>query len=441
MSTRRLALAGLLAIVFMATRPERAHADDPPSDEVGVATKLDRDAAVRLALARNPALKAGAQRVSATRAMAHAEAKLPPPELSFDIWQVPFVRPVSFGDSQMISVGLRQTFPAIGALSGREEGTVELANAEDGMVGDTTRDLVREVDHALVDVEEATAKEENHLAHRDLAKQIEDVAVARQAAGASLSEATLARVDVATYDADAAAQAASGLRARAVLNGLLVRPAGAAVARGGLPSVPLTVKDGAEALLALARTTRPDLRSARARVAAQQAFSRAARSEALLPAFTLGIMYFAPTTLMPEHGYGLSLGMTLPWLWGGNAWRREAEETFAEAARFEVGSIDVRLSIDVATAFGAVKTAEAKLLVLSGRQLPAAREALDATLAAYRSGRGGLLDLLRAERQIVDVESAIIDARAALEHALVDLDWAVGTRVGRTPVAALGATP
>ena len=426
--------------MFASVRPASAY--DVVEDDARLTSTLDRGAAVRLALARNPGLRAGAQRANATRAMARAEAKLPSPELSFDIWQVPFVRPVSFGDAQMISVGLRQTFPAIGSLSAREEGANGLAASEDAMVADGRRDLVREVDHTIVDIEEAATKEDNHLAHRELARQIEDAAVARQATGAPLSDAMLARVDVATFEAEAAAQVAARLRARAILNGLLIRPSGSGLARVGLPAPPLTTKNGADELLALALSTRPELVAARARTVARQAFARGAQREALIPTFSLGFMYFAPTTLMPEHGYGVSFGMTLPWLWGANGWRREGESTLASAAAFDVDATEVRISVDVASAVGAVKTAEAKLLVLVGRQLPAARDALDATFAGYRAGKGTLVELLRAERGVIDAEAAVIEARATLEHALVDLDWAVGTRVDRAPLMVLsGATP
>jgi len=70
---------------------------------------------VRAVLARSPRLKAQADRVRAMRSMSTAEGRLPDPEVMFQIWQVPFERPASFSDAQMIMGGLVQSFPAPGS--------------------------------------------------------------------------------------------------------------------------------------------------------------------------------------------------------------------------------------------------------------------------------------------------------------------------------------
>jgi outer membrane protein TolC len=150
-------------------------------------------------------------------------------------------------------------------------------------------------------------------------------------------------------------------------------------------------------------------------------------------------MYMAPTTLMPDHAYGLTASMSLPWLWGAASHKAAGEEKLLLAASLDTTDAQYRIGVDVATAFGSVKASEARLLVLAGRALPAAKQALDVALASYRSGQGDVLSLLRAERAVVDAEVQIIMMRVALEHALVDLDWAVGARVARSPIP--GGTP
>ena len=435
-SRARAALAALAALAVSFS----ARADEAPED-ARLAQALDRDLAVRIAVDRNPGLKASVQRALGIRALADAEGRLPPPELSFDIWQVPFVHPVSFGDAQMISVGLRQMFPAPGSLSAHEEASAKMADGELLMSQDRSRELVRAVDHALVDLEEAVAMEDSHLSHKNVAAELELIAIARQAGGGPLSDVAQARVDVASFEADASSQAAAGMKARVLLNALLSRPADASLARPSLPS-PTTVGTSVVDLVSLARKNRPELRAAEARDQAQRASLRAADREALWPALSLGIMYFAPTTLMPEHGYGLSASMSLPWLWGAASRRYDGQEKLARAAALDTSDAQYRIGVDVATAFGAVKASEARLIVLVGRALPASKQAVDVALSSYRSGQGDVLSLLRAERAVVDAELQIIMTRVALEHALVDLDWAVGARAPRAPVAGLaGGTP
>lgn len=432
----RAALAVLAALAVSVS----ARAEEAP-DDARLAQSLDRDLAVRVAIARNPALKASAQRALGIRAMAVSEGRLPPPELSFNLWAVPFVRPVSFGDGSMISLGLSQTFPAPGSLSAHEEATDKSADAEIAMSLDGARDVVRAVDHALVDLEEAGTMEDSHISHRNLAGELEQIAIARQAGGGTLSDVVQARIEVASFEAEVASEAAAAMKARILLNALLARPADAPLARPALPP-PATVAAPIADLMLLAKKDRPELRAAEARDQAQQASLRAAEREATWPMFSLGIMYTAPTTLMPEHGYGLTASMSLPWLWGAASHKADAQEKLALATSLDKTDAQYRIGVDVASAFGSVKASEARLLVLAGRSLPAAKQALDVALASYRSGQGDVLSLLRAERAVVDSEVQIIMARVALEHALVDLDWAVGTRVARAPVLGLvGATP
>lgn len=417
-----------------------ARADEAP-DDARLARSLDRDLAIRVAVDRNPAIKASVQRALGIRALADSEGRLPPPELSFNLWSVPFVRPVSFGDAQMISLGLSQTFPAPGSLSAHEEATEKSADAELAMSQDGARDVVRAVDHALVDLEEAVTMEDSHLVHKNLAGEMEQIAIARQAGGGPLADVTQARVEVASFEAEVASEAAVAMKARILLNALLSRPVAAPLARPTLPP-PATVATPLADLVTLAITTRPELRAAAAREQAQRASLRAAHREAIWPVFSLGIMYMAPTTGMPDHAYGLTASMSLPWLWGGASHKADAQEKLVKAASLDAGDAQYRIGVDVATAFGGVKAAEARLVVLVGRALPAARQALDGALSSYRSGQGDVLSLLRVERAVVDIEIQIIMTRVALEHALVDLDWAVGARVSRTPIVGLaGGAP
>lgn len=301
------------ALAALALASATGHAQER-TDDARLEQALDRDMAVRVAIERTPAIRAGAQRALAMKDMAKAEAKLPPPEISFDVWQVPFANPVSFSDSQMIAAGLHQSFPAIGSLSAREDGTAKLADVEDAMAKDRARDVTRDVDHALIDIEESAAMEDSHHSHKALADQIEQVAAARQAGGGSLSDVTSARVEVTTFEVETTSQTAATARARMRLNALLRRPLDAALGSATLPQ-PMTASSSATDLATAALMGRSELRALEARDQSQAAFARAADQEAAWPTFSLGVFYFAPTTVMPNHGYGLSASMSLPWLY------------------------------------------------------------------------------------------------------------------------------
>lgn len=422
------------ALAFaLVVSPLVAHAADTPVTDEQLATATDRGSLIRAALARNPGIKAAAQRVRAMRAMSSAESRLPDPEAMFDVWQVPFVKPYAFGESQMISVGVKQSFPAPGSLGARSESRQYAANAEEAMLADKGRDLVRDVQHAYVDLFEATTKHETHVSHVGVAKRVGDAAQMRLAGGGTLDDVAQAQLDLARLDADVATEAASIVRARARLNALLARPYDAPLGRPQIGE-PVVVAMTPTALLDLAKRTRPELRAAEARIAAQQAEQRGFDREARWPSFSVGALYFAPTAIMPNHGYGVTATATLPWVWGGNEKKREASAALVQAGTLDAEDAKLRIGVEVGTASANAQAAAARLRSLRTGTLPAAKRAFEVTFAAYQSNKGDLLGLLRAERAVVDTEMEIVMARATLEHALADLDWAVGAILPRSPM-------
>jgi outer membrane protein TolC len=408
-----------------------ARAEGPPDG---------RAAIIREALAKNPGLKAAAERVRSMRSMGRAEGRLPDPEVMFQIWQVPFAHPVSFGDSQMIMAGVSQTFPAPGSLSARAESRDRAATAEEAMLADKARDLVRDVQHAYADLVEAVARHHAHVEHRGVAARLVAAAQARQVGGGSLDDVMQAELALARLDADIATEAASIVRAKARLNGFLARPFDAPLA-DPQQDVPATVTITPDALVQLATRTRPDLRAANARIEAERSALKSVERESSLPSFTVGASYFAPTTNMPVHGYGVSASMTLPWVWGGNARKEEAQRALSQASAYDAADTRLRIGVDVGTAAATARAATERLRVLRNGALPAAKRALDVTFATYGSGKGDLLGVLRAQQAVVDADIDIVMARATLDHALADLDWAVGMLLPRTPLDTPRSSP
>ena len=431
--TRGAILVAGLSLVASAALPARALAQTPAISEDQLARGIDRATIVQAVLARSPRLKAQVERVRAMRSMSSAEGRLPDPEVMFQVWQVPFQHPASFSDSQMIMGGVTQRFPAPGSLGARAESKDHAASAEEAMLADKARDVVRDAEHAHADLAEATARHGAHVNHRGVVEKIVHAVEARQAAGGTLDDVVQAQLELARLDADLATESAAIERGKTHLNALLARPLDAPLGPVQITE-PMTVTIAPAALVDMAERVRPDLRAADARVASENAALEAARHEATLPSFAVGAYYFAPTTLMPFNGYGLSASMTLPWVWGGSGRRQESEEALTSAARHDVHEAHLDISVDVGTAAASARAAGERLSVLRNLALPAARRALDVSLSSYESGAGGLLGVLRARQAVVDTEMDIVMARALLDHALADLDWAVGMPLPRTPL-------
>ncbi|MEO7331374.1 MAG: hypothetical protein ABI193_22555, partial [Minicystis sp.] len=212
-------------------------------------------------LARRPSLIAAAEHVRALTARAGAEGSLPAPELMLEIWQIPFAKPYALDKAGMIMMSVRQQLPAAGSLDLTAQATALEARAGAAMVAVEARSLLREADRAFADYVEATLLHTSHLEHRRVVEQMAAAARARYATGAPLADITKADLELARLDADVAREHGRVEEARAKLNGLLARPAGAVL---GAPRVeePETVALSVEQLAARAVERSPDVAAA-----------------------------------------------------------------------------------------------------------------------------------------------------------------------------------
>ncbi len=419
------AIAATIAMLVLIPEPARA---EPPD---ALPRPLDATTAVKLAVERSDSVRATSASAQAARAMGDAESRLPDPEIMGEVWQLPFSRPLAVSDSNMIAVWVRQTIPAPGVLSRRQTAREAEARAVESGGKDRARVIAREAGHAYVDLQSAEAKRASHVAHRDVAVRLATIARARLGTAAGrLTDVTQAEVERARLDADVAVEGAMVVRATARLNGLLRRRVDAPIEPLPL-GAPETITLGPEQVAAMAEANRPELAATRARREAEDASREAASREANIPAFNVGAGWFAPTTMMPFHGYGVSVGATLPWVWGGARARANASEAASRAAGHELSEMRAQLRTEVAASLADVHAAAQRVAVLSAHAKPAADAALEVALASYQSGQGDALSLFRAEKDVVEIDVALVEARTMLAHALVDVDAAAGIHVPR----------
>jgi outer membrane protein TolC len=394
---------------------------------------------VRLALLQHPAIRANEERVQAASTMAKASSRLPPPEAMLQIWQVPLQKPYAIADAAMVMVGLGQTFPAPGSAGARERAGEHMVAAAKEMGNDRLRTLRRDAEHAFADYVEATSRHAIHMEHRAIAKRAVQLARARHAAGGAMMDVASTEVELARVESDVIGDGTRVVGSRARLNVWLGRDPNATLAPALVEEAAIGAWDLAtEEEEALRR--RPEIRAASAEHKAAQEQARAASREASLPSFSLAALYFAPVGPMPTHGYGANASMTLPWLWGDAAERRDGMKLLAQAAKSDADAALVPIRTEVALADTNMRSAALKLQALRDLARPASQRAFDAAWAGYEAGRTDVLTLLTARRAIVDVDSEVVAARAALDHALADLEAAVGTELPRRPLGPLDAT-
>lgn len=354
-----------------------------------------------------PEARAAAETAQAARQQGDAQAELPPPEVMLEIWRVPVKRPYAIDDAEMIRVGLEQELSAPGERSSmrRAASLRALSARADGEV--KARALALRLAHAQVDHASALRSHEVHQAHHQLSQKTLELARARHAAGGSLAEVSELEVETARAAALLAADTARIQTSQALLQAL--RGAGA-------------VEPVRE---------RPEITSLRAARDAELAEAHAEHARSRWPDPRIGVSYFAPSGEMQGHGFGVSLAMALPWLWGARGGAQLAAESRSRAMGQELVAMKRDIEIEVIATRGAASAVQSELTVLRERVRPATLRARELAGAAYRSGQGRLEDVLRAEAQQVEAEMRIVELEAELAHLNADLEFALGRKVSR----------
>lgn len=185
---------------------------------------------------------------------------------------------------------------------------------------------------------------------------------------------------------------------------------------------------------ALARN--PRLKAMEAEVRMAEASIRLA-TRARVPDFSAGLeaeLETSPLMLRP------SLGMTLP------IWRDKIRSQIAaaqaekRAAEARLSAEEIALAVEFAEKSYVYREATRNATILDDRLLPMAQQSLEVARAGYIGGRVDYLNVIDAERTLLNFRLAEIEARIQRELALAELSLVVlGTAPDRAPV--LPGTP
>jgi outer membrane protein TolC len=350
-----------------------------------------------------PEARAAAQSGAAMRQEADAMSELPPLEVMLEVWGVPLKRPYALDDADMIRIGVEQELPAPGVRSSTRRAAGLRAQSAQAEGDARVRALALRKAHAVVEHRAALRSHQVHLAHLQLTERTLELARARHAAGGALADVSALEVETARAAALVAADETRARTTRSMLAALHDAPSLAPIRE------------------------RPELANVRLARDAELAQAEAERASNAWFAPRVGVSYFAPSASMAEHGFGLSLGMRLPWLWGARSGSQQAATSRSRALDAELAVKKRDLALDLIEARGAVATAQSSLAVLRARVLPATERAQQLAQAAYRSGQGRLEDVLRAEAQQVETEMQIVELEGELGHRNADLAFVAGT--------------
>lgn len=191
----------------------------------------------------------------------------------------------------------------------------------------------------------------------------------------------------------------------------------------------------AERLFTTALARNPRLKQMEAEVRMAETGIRLAHLSKL-PDFNVGAemdVKAAPVMWRP------TLGVTLP------IWRDKIAAEIASAqarrgaAQARLSAEQIQLAVEFADKSFMYREATRNLMLLSDTLLPKARQSLEVARAGYSSGKTDFINLLEAERTLLEFQLAEVDARTRRELALAELSLIIlGTPPAQAPI--LGAT-
>jgi cobalt-zinc-cadmium efflux system outer membrane protein len=362
---------------------------------------------------RSPALRAAASRWKAALDRVPQAGSLPDPVLTFGY----FLEETQTRTGPMQwRVGLSQPLPWLGELDHADEAALASAlvaaarfDAERLGLGARIRDAWAE----LAWVEEAV---DVTRAHHELLLRWEEVARARYATGLG-SEADVIRAQVELGTLVDRLQGLEDLRlpVAARLNAALDRPAGAAL--------PTPTLDGQAPAAYSADDLRANLPSSSPELAALDHSIDAAAARVALartdgyPDAALGVD-FTRIGKGGDDALALTAGISLPIQRGrirAGIAQAEAELNATRADRHEAAN---RLSAELELLLYRERDAQRRVRLYRDSLLPKAEEAVAAVMVAYQTDEADFLDLVDAERVLLEFQLATARARADRSQAL-----------------------
>lgn len=391
-----------------------------------LADGLSLSAATQRVLAGNPQMIVNAARLDAAEGRVIQAGALPNPELTYlledfagDTSRSAGQATTTYSLSQRVSLpGKRSARKAFA----REDGALTALEAQSGRLR-----LIRLTREAYIDAlagaERLAAAEQN----QQLAQQLRDAVAARVDAG-KVSPIELSRASVALAGARRGSQQA--MRLSELSRKQLAALWGATSLTETLDdSLGLPAKPAASPLTA---DDSPVIRQARKRIQREQAAVALAEAQRL-PDFTLsGGMKREAVTREQSVLVGISVPIPLFDRNRGGVQSARADLRAAEAA-LAVGNQQLQREQDQLLTQREGNYQDA--LQLRDEVLATASEALEATREGYRAGKFSLIDLLDAQRSLMDAQSAYLAARITFHKSDAALDELLGrvTETGNTP--------
>ncbi|MFQ5528273.1 MAG: TolC family protein [Thermoanaerobaculia bacterium] len=391
-------------------------------------------------LARNPEIAATKARAESIEQRAPQVRALPDPVAGVTAF---VLTPETRVGSQEASAGIAQKFPWFGKLKLKERAALFAAAAARADVETLRLKLVTEVRRLYYELGFLDALDEVIRTDRATLSHYEELAEARYRSGVGHQQPVI-KIQAEITKASTKLLKVADRRAVIVasLNALRDYPQMTAISKTELPTLPEIVTD-LERLRAQALASRPEIAMSDAQIARSTALVDLA-GKSYKPDVTAGIFYTAvgsrddPAGRLnppPDNGddiFGISAGINLP------IWRKKLDAGVEEAVKTELAAQESKRSVvaKIDSSLGElpprIDLTWQQLRLFEDVLVVQAEQSLLSAEAGYSAGSQDALDLLDAERVLLDVRTGTERNRADYAIALAQLEGSVGGSLNQT---------
>jgi outer membrane protein TolC len=393
---------------------------------------------VRLALARNPSIRAAESKVQRLAERIPQVTSLDDPMLQI----APIGEMAETAAGQVgVMTGISQKLPFPGKLATRGRiASQEVAQAATELE-QTKLIVVADVRRAYWSYYFAGQAIEVTRQTRELLRQFHEIADTRFRTGqANQADVLRASVELSNLDNELITFDQRQATAAAMLNSLLDRPVRASLPKAR-PAELLPVELRLESLLAQAAVANPELAKLHHRIEAERQRQKLARLQRY-PDLTVSANY----NLVDDQGLSMAANGRDQWWIGFSInvpiWfeKYQAAEREAMRGRMEaiadLGAAENRIAFRVQDALVRVETQQRQVQLFRDVIIPQAKQTVDASRAGYQAGRVDFLTLVDNWRRLLNYELLYYQNLSQLEKDLAELEQVVGQAVVRQPSAA-----
>ncbi|HHL73751.1 MAG TPA: TolC family protein [Bacteroidetes bacterium] len=386
------------------------------------------DDMLSLAMQNNPAIKAAERRQAALASVSEQVSTLPDPMLGFTRWTSSVETRVG-PQENVFSLSQRIPFP--GKLGLRGKIADQDAIAAQYTLEAVRRDVAFKVKAAFSDLYRIDKSLQTLDTYQELLRDFSTVAATKYATGQGI-QAMILKADVEISSIIARKLQFQKLRTGVVarLNALMNRPSEAGIQKADtIRTTPLNIDE--QRILQKAWQARQELLARKAMISkADYAFKLAKKN--YMPDFNVQATYITipkVNDLFADSGkdpLGFMVGMNIPiWLGKRRAAVTQAEETRAsQSLLYE--NLRNSVEAEITDILFQIQTIEETLRLYEQGLLIQAESSLESATSAYKTGKLDFLNLLDAERMLLQLRLAYIKEQASHFKQVAALERAAG---------------